>query len=205
MRLDLGCGSRKNPGYYGLDRLPCDGVDQVCDLNDGLPFPDNSADGIMASRVLPYVDNLAEVLSEIYRVCTHGAIVCILAPYAHHFAHMSNPCFKHKFDEYTPRYLTRSFTQPPDGLAVPELREYPPPPPPYDFRLLRMELICCAPFAPPFFELEEVEVLKQLQANVVYEVLYHFIAVKRPVSAAELERAARGELPEPVSLVRGVF
>lgn len=112
MRIDIGCGSSKEAGYLGIDRIAGPDVDIVCDISQGIPLPDNIAEFVMASRVLPYMEDLYAVMSEIHRISIHKAIVCILAPYAHSFAHMSNPAFKQKFDEYTPRYFTGSFFSP---------------------------------------------------------------------------------------------
>ncbi|MCP1308770.1 hypothetical protein [Paenibacillus tyrfis] len=179
MKIDIGCGLNS-------------------DLNASLPLPDNTVEFVMASRSLPYVHHFESVMGELYRLCIHKAAVCILAPYAHSFALVSNPLLKHKFDEYTPRYLAASFFQPSQGAICPELYAYwPETPPPYDFRLLRMELFYQAPFVPPLYELEELEVLKTLQANVVHEIMYHFVVIKEPVSDDELEQMSRGVLPEP--------
>lgn len=198
MKIDIGCGLNKHPGFWGIDNRILPGVDMVCDLNAPLPLPDNSVEFVMASRSLPYVHNFEALMTELYRLCIHKAVVCILAPYAHSFAHVSNPSLKHKFDEYTPRYLTASFFQPSQGAICPELYAYgPETPPPYDFRLLRMELFYQIPFVPPLYELEELEVLKTLQANVVQEIMYHFVVIKEPVSDDELEQMSRGVLPEP--------
>ncbi|UYO03968.1 hypothetical protein K2F33_30740 [Paenibacillus sp. PSB04] len=37
----------------------------------------------MASHSLQYVDDLEAVMDEIYRICRHKAVVCIVASYAH--------------------------------------------------------------------------------------------------------------------------
>lgn len=85
MKIDIGCGSAKELGYLGIDCISYPGVDLVCDINKGIPLPDNTAEFIMASRVLPYVSNLFAVMKEIHRISIHKAVVCILAPYAHSF------------------------------------------------------------------------------------------------------------------------
>lgn len=155
----------------------------------------------MASRVMPYVSDLYAAMAEIYRICTHKAVVCILSPYAHSFPHASNPMFKQKFDEYTPRYFTGSFFQPPAGPLCPEIPDYPAPVPPFDFRLLRMELFYQYPFDDSLYETEELEVLKALQSNVVHEIMYHFAVVKQAVTPEELEFMSRQVHPEPQALL----
>lgn len=201
MKIDIGCGSSKEAGYLGIDRLKTPEVDIVCDINNGIPLPDNSVEFVMASRVLPYVNDLFTVMSEIHRICVHKAVVCILAPYSHSFYHMSNPSFKQKFDEYTPRYLTGNFFQPTQGHVSPDIPDYPAPVPPFDYRLLRMELFYQIPYEQSFYEIEELEVLKTLQANVVHEIMYHFVVTKKEISVQELELMSRIPYPEPHSLM----
>ncbi|MNB99563.1 hypothetical protein D3C75_468510 [compost metagenome] len=201
LRIDIGCGSNKEAGYLGIDRIAGPDVDIVCDICQEIPLPDNSAEFVMASRVLPYVDNLFAALSEIHRISIHKAVVCILAPYAHSFAHMSNPAFKQKFDEYTPRHFTGSFFQPPSGPVCPAIPDYPVPAPPFDYRLLRMELFYQHPYEDPLYETEELEILKTLQANVVHEIMYHFVVVKHNINDQELELMSRSHYPEPHVLV----
>jgi hypothetical protein len=175
-------------------------VDIVCDICEGIPLPDNTAEFVMASRVMPYVNDLFAALSEIHRISTHKAVVCILSPYAHSFPHISNPMFKQKFDEYTPRYLTGSFFQPSLSPISPEITDYPAPAPPFDFRLLRMELFYQYPFDDSLYETEELEVLKTLQSNVVHEIMYHFAVIKQEISREELEAMSRKVYPEPRAL-----
>lgn len=200
MRIDIGCGLSKEPGYFGIDRMFHPGVDLVCDIEEGIPLPDDSAEFVMASRVLPYVGDLMRAMAEIYRISIHKGVVCILAPYAHSFPHLSNPFFKQKFDEYTPRYLTGRFYQPRNTAISPEIPDYPAPTPPFDFRLLRMELFYQYPFNEALYEAEELEVLKTLQANVVHEIMYHFAVVKQEISPQELEALSQKLHPEPKSL-----
>ncbi|SDE23889.1 Methyltransferase domain-containing protein [Paenibacillus sp. UNCCL117] len=202
MKLDIGCGARKQPGFFGLDKQGGPGVDLVCDLNDGIPLPDNSVELVMASRSLPYVDNLQTVLKEIARICVHKAVICILAPYAHHFRHMSNPYIKQKFDEYTPRYLTgrERFFQPPHTAVSPLVIDYDDFDIPYDFRLLRMELLYDSLYRSPLYEPEELSMLKELQVNVVHEIMYHLVVIKKDISEAELLWMSRQRYPEPHGL-----
>lgn len=201
MRIDIGCGSSKETGYLGIDRISSPSVDMVCDINEGIPLPDNSAEFVMASRVLPYVNNLFAVMGEIYRISIHKAVICILAPYAHSFPHISNPLFKQKFDEYTPRYFTRDFYQPSCGTLSPPVPDYPVPAPPFDFRLLRMEMFYQYPFNDSLYETEELEVLKMLQSNVVHEIMYHFAVIKQEITLEELEAMSRYRYPEPRALL----
>ncbi|MCM2996991.1 hypothetical protein M3647_05875 [Paenibacillus cellulositrophicus] len=61
----------------------------------------------MASHSLQYVDDLEAVMDEIYRICRHKAVVCIVAPYAHVNPHIVNPHYRQLFNEHSPRYWTK--------------------------------------------------------------------------------------------------
>jgi len=80
VRANLGCGKKKQPSFIGIDRFPLPGVDIVADMNKGLPLADNSVDYLAASHSLEHVDDLTLTMQEIYRVCKHKALVCIVAP-----------------------------------------------------------------------------------------------------------------------------
>ncbi|MFD0681938.1 MULTISPECIES: methyltransferase domain-containing protein [unclassified Paenibacillus] len=200
MKIDIGCGLDKAPGFFGIDRQLLPGVDLVWDLNEAIPLPDNSVDFVMASRSLPYVQDLHKVMSELYRLCIHKAVVCILSPYAHSFVHMSNPYLKQKFDQFTPRYWTSHFYQPSHGARCPDLAGYVEPQPDFDFRLLRMELFYKPPYVPPLYETDELELLQDIEVNVVHEIMYHLVAVKLNISHDELEHMSRQTFLEPRSL-----
>ncbi|MBM7563208.1 methyltransferase domain-containing protein [Paenibacillus sacheonensis] len=201
MKLDIGCGSFKRPDYYGIDRLSLPGINLVSDLNEALPFPDHSVTSVAVCRMLPYVDNLAFTLAELYRISKHGAILTLLCPYAHHFRHSSNPYLKHRFDEHTPRYLTNRFMQPEEGAACPPLAPYDYVPAlPYDFRLLHMELFYEPAYSPPLYEPDELEMLKELQANVVSEILYRFVVVKGQLSLGAWQELCQTSYSEPLAV-----
>ncbi|MVO98118.1 class I SAM-dependent methyltransferase [Paenibacillus lutrae] len=205
MKIDLGCGTRKHPGFIGLDRIALPGVDVECDLNNGIPLEDHSVDFVMASRSLEYIEDLMGIMREIYRVCRHKAIVCILAPYAHTSYHLTNPYFRSYFDEHLPRYLTdemylydplqenQYFIEPLAGINREGNSEI-------DFRLLQCEFYYMPSYQSPIYEEEDKRVLRQSSLNVVDEILYYFVAVKEPITAEELEESAQRTYLEPVGL-----
>ncbi|WP_216625776.1 class I SAM-dependent methyltransferase [Paenibacillus planticolens] len=198
MFVDLGCGEHKHKHFFGIDRLGGPEVDMACDINDGIPLPDQSVEFVMASRSLPYVNDLLAVMSELYRICVHKAIVCILSPYAHHFRHMSNPYLKQKFDEYTPRYFTPHFHQPPGSPHCPPVPIYTGNCIPFDFRLLKMEFFYESPFTSPLYQQDELDLLVQLQPNVVSEIMYHFVVVKKELSVDEWIWMSNQKYREPI-------
>ena len=69
LRLDLGCGPRPRPGFYGVDRADLPGVDIVADLNEPLTdLPNNSVAEVYTRHTLEHVEKLLDLLTEIHRV-----------------------------------------------------------------------------------------------------------------------------------------
>lgn len=75
LRLDLGCGGRKQPGFVGVDQYPMDGVDVVLDLGaERWPWEDSSVDEIFSSHFLEHLDakQRCHMTNEAYRVLKPG-------------------------------------------------------------------------------------------------------------------------------------
>lgn len=195
IKVDLGCGKKKQPGFIGIDRFPLPGVDVVADINRGLPLADDSVDYLLASHSLEHVDDLPFTMREIYRVCKHKALVCIVAPYFHTSLNIANPFHKQAFNEHTPRFFTtsnwtavkqvdyRSPCIPEWGLAESDCSRCD-----IDFRCLRMELF----YFPEYRHLGEDErrSLRQKWLNVADTIMYHLLVVKEPMSDEEVSRLA---------------
>ncbi|CEJ96027.1 hypothetical protein BGLT_07006 [Caballeronia glathei] len=110
VKVDLGCGLAKSPGFIGVDRAPMPGVDVVADLNKRLPFEDDSVDLIVASHSLEHVADITATMKELYRICKHGAQICIIAPYFEQKLNVANPYHIVPFNEHTARFFTSSRT-----------------------------------------------------------------------------------------------
>jgi SAM-dependent methyltransferase len=202
LKLDLGCGQHKQQGYVGIDRMLISGVDVVCDINRGIPFADHSISEVMASHVLEHVEDLIASMEEIYRVCKHKAVVCILAPYAHTSLNMANPFHRFQFNEHTPRFFTACA----DSLIEANQYEFPfitqwglgkteNPNMKMDFRCIRMELFYFPRYAA--LSMEEQTRLRQTQLNVADQIMYHLVAVKQSITREELMNLANLPLEVP--------
>jgi SAM-dependent methyltransferase len=83
VRIDLGCGNAKRPGFVGLDLFPGEQVDHVLDLTaDPYPFADDSVDEVFSAHFLEHIEEPNHVFGEIGRVCKDGARIQFWTPYA---------------------------------------------------------------------------------------------------------------------------
>lgn len=78
--LDIGCGKTKR-GTIGIDHLPGPLVDIVADFGKGIPFPNNSVDGIIMYHSLEHVTDPVFVLEECRRVLKVGGALDIKVPH----------------------------------------------------------------------------------------------------------------------------
>jgi SAM-dependent methyltransferase len=116
-RIELGCGSNKREGFFGIDIADAPGVDLVMDYEKTpLPFPVNSIDYVYSSHSFEHINSPQGILRELIRVCKHGATVEIWTPYGksddgmlfgHHIFY-SESSFKHICFEYDRFYLADS-------------------------------------------------------------------------------------------------
>ena len=87
IRLDLGCGGNKQPGFVGLDKRPLPGVDVVQDL-ETFPWclPDGCAELAVASHVVEHIDpahgTFLRFMDEAWRVLEPGGKLMLSGPYA---------------------------------------------------------------------------------------------------------------------------
>lgn len=106
VKIELGCGKTKNPGFIGVDRFNLPGVDIVADLNKSLPFDDSSVDVVFACHSLEHMDDIQHTMKEIYRICKHKAFVLVLAPYYNTYTNIANPYHLSNYNEDTFRFFT---------------------------------------------------------------------------------------------------
>jgi SAM-dependent methyltransferase len=94
VKLDLGCGSNKQPGFVGLDRFRSPGVDIVHDLQRfPWPVPSNSCSTVLLSGVWGFIEPKYSdrFMDELWRICRHDGQALISSPYAGTFLAQSVP------------------------------------------------------------------------------------------------------------------
>ena len=82
MKLNLGSGLNPLAGYINIDNRPEVKPDAVCDVQQGLPYDDNSIDEVRAHDFLEHIETgkTISVIEEIYRVLKPGGRFSISIP-----------------------------------------------------------------------------------------------------------------------------
>lgn len=96
MRLNMGCGANKLPGYVNVDKFEACAPDRVVDLESfPWPFDDGVAEEVVFRHVLEHIgrdtDTYLGVIRELYRVCRAGAAVQIMVPHPRHDSYLNDP------------------------------------------------------------------------------------------------------------------
>lgn len=96
MRLNLGCGRNKLPGWVNVDHSPACEPDLLLDLEAlPWPWPDGSVDEIALHHVLEHLGATTAkyfgVIKELWRVCRDGALVRITVPHPRHDDFLGDP------------------------------------------------------------------------------------------------------------------
>lgn len=79
-RLDLGCGENPAQGFQGVDVEPYEGIDHVTNLEDGIPFENDSVAAIRANHSLEHLSSIDKIMDEIYRVLKPNGVAIITVP-----------------------------------------------------------------------------------------------------------------------------
>jgi len=96
MRLNLGCGNKRLPGWVNVDFVPETRPDQVWNL-ERLPWPwaDNSVDEVLMEHVLEHLgaapDVYIGIIKELHRVCRDGAKINVVVPHPRHDVFLADP------------------------------------------------------------------------------------------------------------------
>ncbi len=94
--IELGCGKNKHKGAICIDKNKECKPDILHDLEDGIPFDDNSVDKVLAFHVLEHLSDKEKIMSEIHRVLKPGGLFIFEVPSAEGpgaFAHPDHKSF----------------------------------------------------------------------------------------------------------------
>lgn len=112
MKLDIGCGYSKAPGYIGMDIRPLPGVDIVQDI-EKLPWDikDETFEVVFCSHILEHINPKlhVDIMNEIWRITKPSGVLTIGMPYAGSFNFWQDPTHIHAWNEATPQYFDPGF------------------------------------------------------------------------------------------------
>jgi len=80
--VELGCGENKREGVICIDKNKEHEPDIVHDLEDGIPFEDESVDKILAFHVLEHLSDKEKIMKEVHRVLKPGGLFIFEVPSA---------------------------------------------------------------------------------------------------------------------------
>lgn len=106
-KLDVGCAFRKSKGYWGIDRVKVQDVDQIVDLTK-FPWPikDNSFNEVRLWHILQFLPNTVKTMEEVWRIAKPGAKIIIGVPYYMSALAFGDPAHIRYFSEETFKFFT---------------------------------------------------------------------------------------------------
>lgn len=110
IKLDIGCGQSKQPGFVGMDISKYEGVDIVHDLEvTPWPLPDECALTVIASHILEHINPhkgvFINVMDEVWRVLKPHGQFAFVVPYAGSHGYYQDPTHCNPINETTIMYF----------------------------------------------------------------------------------------------------
>ena len=86
MRINIGSGIKRFPGFVNVDSDPRCNPDYVMRLGkDTFPFDDDTVDEVIAHHIFEHIgDGFFDFLKDLYRVCKHEAVIDVHVPHPRH-------------------------------------------------------------------------------------------------------------------------
>jgi SAM-dependent methyltransferase len=103
---DIGCGSKKHPGAFGVDISADTDADLVHDL-DSYPYPiePDSFDQVLMQDVIEHIAEPYKLMAELHRICRPGARIQLRTPHFSSSLAFSDPTHRHYFSTTAIRSL----------------------------------------------------------------------------------------------------
>ena len=103
LKIDIGCGTRKRPGWTGCDFIGS--PDVLMDLRTTWPFRDNTVGTIYSHHVLEHfqASDLIHIFSEAWRVLEPDGCLIAVVPHGHSDLAVGDPQHLFRWLEWTPK------------------------------------------------------------------------------------------------------
>jgi hypothetical protein len=126
--LDVGCGSAKHDGAFGLDIRENARADLVHDLRSTpWPVPGDHYTRVFCQDIIEHMPDVGAFVRELHRVCATGAVIEIRTPHFSSWYAYNDPTHVHSFGYFfLDHFTTENTTLSLGGGAVP-LRRAPVP------------------------------------------------------------------------------
>jgi len=158
VKLNVGCGYDKKPGWINTDLSNDVNPDVVWDIEKKSGFKDNGVDEIYIRHAFQYSKNPVGLLKELYRICRNGALITIIVPHGNSYQdnlfHNVIGFNIHSFDRFHTQH-----------------RSY------YDLPNLKIqEIICRAAGVMKVIPFKRI--LSKFLNNIYYEIEYKLVVIK---------------------------
>lgn len=196
MKLNMGCGARKLPGFVNVDAAEACAPDQVVDLEAfPWPWPSDSAEEVHFIHSLEHMGGdpkvFLKIMSELYRIARDGCGVTIRVPHPRHDNFLGDPTHVRPITRQTLalfdyRLCTKGIEA---GAANTPLAHYLG----VDFEIVGTTTVLDEPYfsryrageLPP----EELDVLLKTQSNIARELRFE-LRVRKPCGVGGLASTA---------------
>jgi predicted SAM-dependent methyltransferase len=113
MKLNIGSGYKRYPGFLNVDHDPLVNPDFLTDLeNLKLDIPDSSVEYVMAHHVLEHIGpGFFDLMKELYRVCKDGAILDIKVPHHRSDVYFMDPSHVRPITIDTMQLFSKTYNQ----------------------------------------------------------------------------------------------
>jgi len=80
-KLNIGSGKKELIGFISCDASKDVNPDVVVDLEERLPFKDNTFDEVIGNHILEHIHNFIPLMKELHRICINKAILKFSVPF----------------------------------------------------------------------------------------------------------------------------
>jgi len=113
LKLDLGCGKNKREGFFGVDSMKFEGVDQVLDLRKPWPWKDASVEEVHCSHFIEHLTwpERVHFFNELDRVLAPGGRCTLIFPHWNSCRFYGDPTHQAPISEFAFYYLNKSWRE----------------------------------------------------------------------------------------------